>query len=179
MTAILERLRLIDHLKTEIQIDKDEFVARFQDIVASGGAASLLFSFEAFSFSKKEYTGTVTADSFRIRKRNKLFDTNIGLAIAEGTINHKEQSLIIDSKIVGFHPFYILFLAMVILIYVFIIVAFISSGNRETFDPIAIPFFIIHAALMLGIPYVIMRRSVSRLKYDLERDLFFLTRNKS
>jgi hypothetical protein len=39
-----------------------------------------------------------------------------------------------------------------------------------------IPFIVFHATVMMGMPYLFMRRSVKKLKYDLEREFYFLTR---
>jgi cytochrome c biogenesis protein CcdA len=64
-----------------------------------------------------------------------------------------------------------------IVFYLIFIIAFSTAdhikGNASGF---AFPFILIHALIMFGIPYLMMRRSVSRMKYDLERDLFFMTK---
>jgi len=41
---------------------------------------------------------------------------------------------------------------------------------------IAVPFLFIHAAFMFGIPYFMMRRSVKRMKHDLEREFYYMTK---
>jgi hypothetical protein len=40
------------------------------------------------------------------------------------------------------------------------------------------PFLLIHMSLMIGVPYFIIRRSVNRMAYDLERDFhYWVTKN--
>jgi preprotein translocase subunit YajC len=47
------------------------------------------------------------------------------------------------------------------------------EGNGAQF---AIPFIFIHAVFMFGIPYFMMRRSARKMKHDLEREFFYLTK---
>lgn len=175
---MLKRLKLIDHLTTEIQINKEDFVARFSANVASGAAVNFFFNFEAFSFNGKEYSGTVASNSFKIRKRRKFFDMNPGLATAEGNFRQNGESLIIESKIKGFHPFIAFFMSLALIAYFVVTASVISGDLNEGMGLAFFPFLLIHATFMFGIPYLMMRRSVSKLKYDLERDLFFLTKGK-
>lgn len=47
------------------------------------------------------------------------------------------------------------------------------EGGMEFF---IFPFIIVHAIFMLGFPYLMMRRSVSKMKYELEREFFYMTK---
>lgn len=47
--------------------------------------------------------------------------------------------------------------------------------GKNTFIP---SFFVVHAAFLMGIPYLIMRRGVARMKYELERDFYYMTRRQ-
>lgn len=172
--SILKRLKLIDYLTTEIPINKKDFVEKLKMNVDQG---EISISFlEAFSSSKNEYKGLVTDESFKIRRRRRFFDRSMSLAVVEGSFIQKDDLLIIESTINGFRGIFIFFVVLVLVSYVGFIVAFIFSdipGNMEWF---MVPFIFIHASIMLGIPYFTMRRGVSKMKYDLERDFHYMVK---
>jgi hypothetical protein len=176
MKSVLERLGLVDHLTTEIPIEKRDFVDKLTRNVDQGDIGIFLSAFEAFSSSKNEYKGTVTFDSFKIRRRRRLFDMNISLAVAEGSFRQKDNILVVEATIRGFQRIFIPFLILIAFVYVAFIISFIVSDTPGNMGGLFIPFIFIHAAIMLGIPYYIMRRGVSRMKYELERDFYYITR---
>ena len=176
MKSILKRLRLVDHLTTEIPIEKKDFVDRLTRNVDQGDIGTFLSAFEVFSSSKNEYKGTVTFDSFKIRRRRRLFDVSMGLAVAEGSFRQKENILVVEATITGFRRIFIPFLFFIAFFYVAFTISFIVSNAPGNMGWFVIPFIFIHAAMMLGIPYYMMRRGVSRMKYELERDFYYITK---
>ncbi|MBT1696672.1 hypothetical protein KK083_07295 [Fulvivirgaceae bacterium PWU4] len=177
MKSLLERLKLVDYLTTEISIDKREFVEKLKKNIDQGDTGTFFSAFEAFSSSKNEYKGTVTPDSFKLRRRRKMFDMNRSLAIAEGTFRQKENLLVIEATISGFRSIFIPFIVLLLLLYVTAAVSFSLYNTAGTLMWFMFPFMLVHASLMLGIPYFVMRRSVSRMKYELERDFYYITKN--
>jgi hypothetical protein len=176
MKSILKSLKLIDYLITEIPMERKDFVEKLKMNVDQGGTGFFLSAFEAFSSSKKNYKGTVGFDSFRIRRRRRFFDTSMNLAVAEGSFRQKENLLVIQSTINGFHPFFIPFTALLLIIYIVAIVSVIFSDNLGNMGWFFVPFFFIHSLLMLGIPYYMMRKGVSRMMYELDRDFYYMTK---
>jgi hypothetical protein len=174
MDSLLEKLKLTDHLTTELIIERKEFIDKLKRNVDEGNISVFFSPFEIFSSSKNEYIGTVTYDSFKLRRRKRIFDMKQGYAIVEGTFKQNENTLIINSTIKGFRGIFIFYLVALLFAYMAGFFAFIFSDVSQ---PIWLPlFFLLHAAFMFGIPYFIMRKSVSRMKYDLERDLYFMTK---
>lgn len=176
MKSILERLKLVDYLTTEISIDRKDFIERLKMNVDQGDIGIFFSAFEAFSPSKNEYKGTVTFDAFKIRRRRKFFDMSMSLAIAEGSFRQRENLLIIESTIKGFRGIFVPFIAFILMFYIAFIAAFIFSYNSGSMEWLIVPFIFIHASIMLGVPYLIMRRGVSRMKYELERDFYYMTK---
>jgi hypothetical protein len=174
--SILERLKLIDHLTLEIPIDKQEFVNRLRNTVDKGDTGVFSSVFEALRSSKKEYKGQVTPDSFKLRRRRKFFDTNMTFATAEGSFSQKDNLLVIESTIIGFRKVYLVFVALLLLFYAAVILSVILSDASGVMRWLIIPFLIFHSVMMFGIPYLVLRRGVSRLKYDLEREFYYLTK---
>lgn len=180
MKELLNRLKLIDYLTTEIEIQKSEFVTRFKENVDEGSTGIMSDTLDVFSSSKNEYKGFVGDDNFKIKRRRRFFDLNMNLAVAKGVYRQKDNILIIDTEINGFSGMMIPFYIFVALFYTIFITAFIFADNIEgNGAEFAIPFIIIHAAFMFGIPYFIMRRSTSRMKHELEREFYYMTKNKT
>ena len=157
-------------------MEKREFVRKLMMSVDQANLGSFISPFEAFSSSKNEYKGMVTYDSFKIRRRRRLFEMGVISPVAEGHFRQKDDVLVIESRIKNFRGFFVPIIFLIMLFYVAFLVSFISSDVPVAIRWIFVPFIFIHAGLMLGIPYFIMRRAVSRMKYELERDLYYLTK---
>jgi hypothetical protein len=177
MKAFLEKLKLIDHLTTELEIQKDTFVSKLKASVDEGDTGLFFNTFEAFSSSKNEYKGHVGSDGFKIRRRRRLFDMNINLAVAQGTYKQTDNHLIIETEINSYGSMIIPIYAILLVFYAIFIISFFTADNVEgIMSGFALLFILMHAAFMFGIPYFMMRRSVSKLKYQLEREFHYLTK---
>lgn len=180
MEEFLKKLKLIDHLTTEVEIQKMEFVTRFKENVDEGSTGFMSDTFDVFSLSKNEYKGYVGFDSFKIKRRRRFFDMNMSLAVAKGRYSQKDNILIIDTEVNGFSGMMIPFYFFAIIFYTIFIAVFLFADNIEGNGAgFAFPFIVIHAALMFGIPYFMMRRSTSRMKYELEREFYYMAKTKA
>lgn len=175
MKGILKELKLIDHLTTELEIQKSDFVKRFRNNVDEGSTDFISDSFDVFSSSKNEYKGHVGYESFKIKRRRRFFDMNINFALAEGTYQQNDRVLIIHTEIHGFSGIMIPFYIFIIIFYSIFIVSFALAENVDS-EFSSIPFILFHGAFMMGIPYLIMRRSMKRMKHELEREFYYMTR---
>jgi hypothetical protein len=171
MKDFLRKIRLIDNFKIELEINKNEFF----NILKNNIDEKRSDFFDAFSSSKNDYKGTVTQDSFDIKRRWRFFDVNLNFAKAKGTIEQKGSNLIIMTEINAFQGQMMIFFISLIVFYLIFIIAISTADNVGGNVPgFAYPFILIHALFMFGIPYFIMRRSVSRMKYELERDFYYM-----
>ena len=175
MNEFLRRLKLLDSLTTTLPISKHEFVDRLSKITDNGTTGMFSDPFEAFSTSKNELKGEVDYDGFKLKRRRRFFDTNMNLAVATGSFKENNGQLIIETEISGFNNFFLVFYFFLLIFYSVFMFGFLRDGRNT--DLIAIPFLLLHATFMFAIPYFMMRRSVKRLKYELDREFFYLTKN--
>lgn len=177
MKEFLKKIKLIEYLTTEIEIQKNEFVLKFSQHVDEGNIGAFSSPFEAFSSSKNEYKGQVRFEGFKIKRRRKFFDSNMNLAVATGTYRQSNEKLIIETEINGFNGIMIPFYLFTFIFYSIFVGIFF---NTETFEGngagFALPFIFIHAAFMFGVPYFMMRRSTKRMKHELEREFYYITK---
>lgn len=178
MKEFLKRVKLNADLTTELEIQKSDFVNKLQQCVDDGEIGYLSCTFDVFSSSNNEFKGKVNIEGFSIKRKKRFFDMHTSIAIATGTYTQKDKMLIIDTEITGFYGIMIFFFICLILIYIILIISFATAneigGNMPRF--LAIPFILFHATLAMGIPYVIMRKSTRKLKWDMERELFYVTK---
>lgn len=176
MKEFLKRLKLIDRMTTTLQTSKVEFFNRLNEVTDAGSTGMMSDTFDVFSSSKNEFKGQVNFDSFKIKRKRRFFDSNMNLAVANGTFAESNGKLTIETEIIGFNNFFIVFYVFLIIFYSIFIFGFLFSSKSGGF--IALPFILLHGAFMFGVPYFMMRRSVKRLKYELEREFFYLTKSK-
>lgn len=170
----------MENLTTELNIQKNEFVKTFKEHVDEGSTGFMSDTLDVFSSSKNEFKGHVGLDQFKIKRRRRFFDMNMNLAVAKGTFIQRENSLVIETEIKGFSGVMIPFYVFALIFYSIFIVTFSFADNIEGNGAgFALPFIIIHAAFMFGIPYFMMRRSTKRMAHELEREFFYMTKNNT
>ena len=174
MKNYLKKLKLIDTFSTEIEISRDEFVEKLTAIVDKGSIGLFSDPFEMLTSGKNEYKGQVNFEGFEIRKRRRFFDTSSSLSRAEGTFSEQNNKLRIDTEVNSLGGFTTFILAFLVIFYLGIVITIMGSDDEASF--IVIPFILIHGSLMLSIPYFMIKRSVQKLKYDLEREFVFITK---
>ena len=179
MKEYLRRWKLADSLTIQLEIEKSEFVRRFRQMVDDGDPSWFTSSFEAFSGGNNEYKGRVGQQGFKIRRRRRFFDFNRNIAIASGTYTQNNRMLTVQTEVNSFHSIMIPFYIFAVIFYI-VFFAIIFAGNVEGGTPLFIaPFIIVHALFMLGVPYFMMRRSTKRMKHELEREFYYLTKDSA
>ena len=177
MNALLRKIKLIDDMTITLPISKVEFVRRLHDITDAGGVGGVFDVFDVYFSSKKEYKGTVNLNNFVLTRKKRFFDPGVSLAVANGTFTENNGQVTIETAVNGFHPIFIALYVFFGIFYSIAIVVLIIGINQEGFVPI--PFIsglLLQCTFMGGMPYFIMRKSVTRFKYELEREFYYLTK---
>ena len=174
MREFLKKIKLIDNFTTTLQLSRQDFIKRLSQITDKGNTNAFSDPFEAFSSSKSEFKGEINHNGFKLRRRRKLFERTSNIAVATGNVKEENGQLTIQTEIYGFTNFMYVFYGFLILFYSVFIICFISDNKIPFF---VFPFLIFHAALMTLIPYFLMRSSVKKMKYELEREFFYLTKS--
>ena len=175
MKNILSKIKLIDHLTTNLQITRQEFVDKLLFITEEENINIFSEIFGGFSSSPLEFKGQVTFDLFKIKRLKRFHQTGNNLAIASGTMIEKDGQLIIETEINGF-PSLIIPYCILIVFFSIPSIAFLISEYK--FDFFHFSIILIFAITMFFLLYRNVRGSVKRLKYELEREFFYLTKKK-
>jgi len=175
MKKLLNKIKLIDHLTTNLPITKKEFVDRLLFITEEKNINAFSDIFAGFSHSPLEFKGQVTVDSFKIKRLKRFFEFNHYLPIASGTMIEKDGQLIVETEINGF-TFLIIPFCLLIVFFSIPILGLIFSDNK--FDLFSFLIVLIFATTMFFIIYLNARGGVKRFKYEMEKEFFYLTKKK-
>ncbi|UPZ15662.1 hypothetical protein [Flavobacterium humidisoli] len=176
MNDFLRKIHLVKDISIQLPVSKIDFIQKFRNHVDQSDLSFV--PFEVFQSSRNEYKGNISNNSFELRKRRKLFDTNYSFAKVTGHFTEENNQLNINAEINGFRKRMLLFLGIVVMFYSIFLFASLFLGSDSTVPFFILPFLLFHMSLMLGIPYFVIRRSVKRMIYDIERDLhYWVTKN--
>ena len=178
MNNFLRKIQLIKDITIQLPVSKIDFIQKFRNNVDESDLSFV--PFEVFQSSTNEYKGNISNNEFELKKRRKLFDTNYSFAKVTGHLSENNNLLNINAEINGFKKRMIFFLAIMIIFYsIFIFGSLLSVDSNPNPVPFfVLPFMLVHMFIMIGVPYFIIRRSVKRMVYDLERDLhYWVTKN--
>ena len=176
MKRFLRKIKLITDFSTNVHIQKHEFVRKFKQHVDEKSVGLFSDAFDIFSSSKNEYKGRVEIDGFKIKRKRKLFDTGLNLSVAQGSYKQEGETLTIEAEINGFSGAMIPFYLFAIVFYSVFIALLLTGDHEESPISFLLPFVLFHAAFMFGIPYYMMRSSVEKMKHDLEREFYYMTK---
>jgi hypothetical protein len=176
MKEVLRKIGLVDSFKMELPISRNDFVSTLATNIDAPGFKF----FEAFSSSKNAYKGIVSYEGFELKRKRKLFDANKTLPTCRGVFRATDSKLIIEVEIDGFSKIMILFLIFLGLFYtIFVMIIIFNIWTAQWAGVVwMVPFVLLHAAFMIGVPYYVMKRSTGATKYELERDLYFMMKDK-
>jgi hypothetical protein len=171
MKEFFRKIGLVEQIKIELPVQRAEFISELKVHVDEPRTEL----FEVFSNSRNDYKGKVEGDTFDIKKRRRLFDSRLSFARAIGRITAREDGIVIEVELIGYSVLIIPFFVFLFAIYGFAIISVLFRGVEFLWT---IPLIVIHAAFMIGIPYVVMRKSITRIHHNIERDFFFMIRHQ-
>lgn len=169
MSNWLDKLGLSEDLSLKYYVRHANFVEQFQKHTDSDQS---LFSgaFDAFSSSKIEYRGTISSSEFSIRKKKRFFDSLSAIPLISGTILSEKNGTRLLVNVCAFSSLLKYMFWLLCFLYVAAAIFLAIFGLAEKFGFVPFVFLLLHALLMFGIFYFILRRSVSKVSENLDRD---------
>jgi hypothetical protein len=167
MSTRLGKLGLSEDLSLKYYVPHKDFVEQFQKSVDTNNGGL----FDALSSSKIDYRGKVTASEFSIRKKKRFFDSLSAIPLISGTIASEKNGTRLNVTVCAFTGImkYMFWTLCFIYVAATIFLAFGGLAAKFGFTPFL--FLLLHALLIFGIFYFILRRSVSKVSENLDRDI--------
>ncbi|CAD0005247.1 hypothetical protein [Flavobacterium salmonis] len=98
--------------------------------------------------------------------------------IAYGKFKELNAKTKIEIEIIGFDSFFKFFYCFLILFWgvmIFALILFLKNGNQNQSE-FGMPIMFMLLSLITILPYFQMKKSIERMKYDLEREFYYLTK---
>jgi hypothetical protein len=125
--------------------------------------------FDTYAKGANLYRGTVTEEGFDILRTHRRYEKKIGTR-AIGKFTQHGDKLIIDIALTAFHPLQIPFLILGIMVYIITFWAIVTD-RMDNGASWMLPALFVHAAIMFGVPYWIVRTAVRESKNEIEKNI--------
>ena len=164
MESLFKKLKLVDSLVFEYDIEPKEFQKKIKQIVDE--ETPILF--DELYRSKKIFCGKVEGNKFTLRKKRKFMNPNIQSSNAVGIISEENQKTKLNVKIFGYDEISTI---AIIVGPIFFLILFSVIIIKEAYP--ALILLIPIATLMLSLPYYIMKKNMKKFRIELKENLKF------
>ncbi|MFZ4929827.1 hypothetical protein [Chryseobacterium sp. Mn2064] len=166
MNSFFKSIGLYKKLNIELNIDIHELRQRLLKITYKTNKTFISFEKDAAIPSRFEYRGMVEDNSFTIKRRSRIFDMNRSNPVFHGTISDKSGKSLVA---VEFFPSGLQIFNWVAILCFCSVIAFASLQDNK--DNIIVA--IVASAVAVS-QYFILKRGISRGRYEFERELIYI-----
>lgn len=170
MKELLKRLQLIAYLNIDLEISQLTFYNRFSSIVDAPPKGL----FRTLDKGNKEYIGKVYIDNFKIKRRKRFFEPNFYSSLMKGIVKGNDKTVTVQIEVNGINTHILLLFAIILIVYTVFMTALFFRTHTTWYEVL---FISIHGILMLFFLYKTTVRNIKRVIYNMERELYFLTKN--
>jgi hypothetical protein len=166
MNKRLDKLGLSEDLSLKYYVQHIDFVEQFQKCTDPNQSGV----FDVFSSSKIDYRGNVSSSEFAVRKKKRFFDSLSAIPLISGTIQSEKNGTRLLVNVCAFTGIMKYITWMLVFIYVAAAIFLAFSGLATKYGMLPFLFLILHAFVIFLVFYLILRRSVSKVSENLDRD---------
>lgn len=171
MKSLAEKIGIIEKFEIELKISKKEFLKKIKDRIESKGH----YFFGISNTNKPFFKGSISNDSFELKRKRRFLDSHLDFIKTSGNFYQKGSNLIINAKVSGYNIIVLIVFTIAIIIY---LIGFLSitTGDTRIFNKLMFDYLFLfgHFCLMTGIPYLVIRRIVRKVKVEFDSDLHLL-----
>ena len=169
--GLAEKLSLRTTIDTRLPTDRATFYRVLSQAVLDSELGFFADFQGLFAGGDQDFLGYVRLNTFKFKQRRRFFDPNQTFAVAEGSFTEEGDQLRVRATIDGLSTSMKVNFAFMLVLYAFFLTVTLGAAELPTF---ALPFFLLHGCLMLGIPYFLARRSVKQMHRHLDREFHYL-----
>ncbi|RLJ33479.1 hypothetical protein CLU97_2962 [Chryseobacterium sp. 7] len=167
MNSFFKSIGLYNNLSVDLDINSTELIQRLWKITYKTNNTFISWEKDSSIPTRFEYRGMIESNHFKIRRRARLFDMNKNNPIFQGTISDKNGK---SSVAIEFFPSWLQILNwFFILCFCSILIFANTRGDQKDF------MFVVIAVAITVTQYFILKRGISRGKYEFERELIYIT----
>ncbi|WP_431611151.1 hypothetical protein [Chryseobacterium sp. 'Rf worker isolate 10'] len=166
MNSFFKTIGLYSSLNLDLDINSAELIQRLWKVTYKTNTTFISLERDSAIPTRFEYRGMIDANSFTIKRRERLFDMNRSNPVFHGTISDKNGK---SSVVIDFFPSGLQILNWFFIL-CFCLVAILVNirGDQQNFMFAAV-------ALVIAVAqYFILKRGILRGKYEFERELIYI-----
>ncbi|MCC3216284.1 hypothetical protein LIV57_13520 [Chryseobacterium sp. X308] len=166
MNSFFKSIGLYNNLIIDLNINSTELVQRLMKVTYKTNTTFISLEKDTTIPTRFEYRGMIDANSFTIKRRGRLFDMNRSNPVFHGTISDNNG---ISSVVIEFFPSGFQILNWFLILCFCFVIAFVSiTEDQQGLMAGAV-------AIIIAITqYFILKRGISRGKYEFERELIYI-----
>lgn len=166
-----------DYLEMQLSLSASDFEQKLKSLVDTEQKRKRIRPLFKMDDSGKIYFGRISEGSFSFQQRMRFADPYQNFSKVNGVFQEEEGKVNISMSVFYGSKWMLLFLLPLLCFYCAIIGVVVYNTSNSILPFFIVPFLLLHGAFMVGIIYFSIRRNVKRMKYILERELYFLTKD--
>lgn len=168
MKDLLKSIGLLQEFTVQLDCPKSYFIQTLGKHVDDSGFDLL----ELFT-SGRPFKGKITGDAFSIRKRKRLFNTNVNIVKLNGIVQQKDEKSIVSVQTnINSRLWYASIPLLALIVFQLITPAF-DNSTTENF----ILVFALQMSVLLAILYISLRGAVNHARNETEKEFVWIVKN--
>ncbi|TZF99589.1 hypothetical protein FW781_06585 (plasmid) [Chryseobacterium panacisoli] len=166
MNSFYKSIGLYNTITIDLNINSAELIQRLWKVTYKTNTTFISLEKDSSIPTRFEYRGMIDANTFTIKRRARLFDMNRNNPVFHGTISDKngQSSVSVEFFPSGFQ----IFNWVMILCFCLIMISVNIQGDQRDL-------MFAGVALVIAVAqYFILKRGISRGKYEFERELIYI-----
>lgn len=166
MNSFLKNIGLYGSTKVKINIGTSELIQKLAQITYKTNTSFISLEKDSTIPKRFEYRGIIKESSFIIKRRRHLFDFNMNNPVLHGIVSGENDQTSVSIEL--FPSLFQIFNCIVILCFFLTAIVVNIQNDQKDF------MFLIVVSIMVVIQYFVLKRAISKGKYDFERELIYL-----
>ncbi|RXM39601.1 hypothetical protein BOQ62_10515 [Chryseobacterium sp. CH21] len=166
MNSFLKSIGLYNSLSIDLHISSVELVQRLMKVTYKTNTTFISLERDSAIPTRFEYRGMIEENSFTIKRRARLFDMNRNSPVFQGTISDRNGKSSVD---IEFFPSWFQIINWILVLCFCLIMILVNIRDDQQ------NFIVAVVALIIAVTqYFILKRGISRGKYEFERELIYI-----
>lgn len=180
MKEFLRRVKIIQHQTIEIEVLKQDFLKMFRHNIGVDKNEMYDEVAKIFKTPKGNYTGKIDLNEFVLKKRNHFFDFDKNSSIVKGKLTQIGEILRIETEIQGVSNLNFFLYLLIVSGFSFIMYKFSVNYMKKIGDIVSLLLILIfHVTIIFGLPYLIIRKRIKRMKIEMNNNFIIWTKINS
>jgi hypothetical protein len=166
MSSFFKNIGLYDSSKVVVNISRSDLIQRLWKITYKTNTTFISLEKDSAIPTRFEYRGMIDEESFTIKRRTRIFDINMNNPVFHGHISDENgtSSVSVEVRPSGFQ-----IINCIAILFFCLVAIFVNIGGEQQNLMV-----LVVASIIAVSQYFIIKRAISRGKYEFERELIYI-----